>query len=791
MMNSPNILKKKVDRPGKVTQHKKIKNGVECHCEGGVKLRVTVITPDIVRFRYALDGPYPADFSYALDPNYIPRAGKYTLTSTRDELRIQTERVAVNINTSDLKVTISDLGGNTICEDKKGYTYVRDYHGCAAVSMSKKIQAREAYYGLGDKPTELNLRGKHLMNWGTDAYDYQKNTDPLYKNIPFYYGLHKGIGYGIFFDNTFRSRFDFGSKTKNELTFAAEGGEMNYYYIAGPQLMDVCERYTMLTGTPDMPPMWALGFQQCRWSYYPEKRVKAIATKMRKLKIPCDAIYLDIDYMDGYRCFTWDQKKFPNPKRMVKDLKKQGFKTVVMIDPGIKIDEDYFVYKEAIENNYFCRRPDGPIAKGIVWPGYCHFPDYTHPEVREWWGTLYKDLITKMGVDGVWNDMNEPALFQVETKTLPEDVMHHYDGHMGSHAKTHNVYGMQMARATFDGIKKLMRGNRTLVITRSGYAGFQRFSSAWTGDNTASWEHIWVADVQCQRLSISGVSFCGSDIGGFIGNPTGEMMVRWIQLGIFHPFCRIHSQGEDADQEPWSYGTKYTKIIRRYLELRYELLPYMYTAFYHYHKLGTPMLIPLVFAAQEDTKTKDRDHEFLCGPDLLTLPITEANQKTTKVYLPDGIWYHYMTHKAYKGGKEYKLHFELDEIPLFAKAGAIIPHYPSQEYVDQNVIHNIKLHVYYTDGKVQSTFYEDNHTNYDYEDNAFRLSTFTNSGSSRQISISQKVEGKYIPIWTTFTLRLIGLPFDKYDTWADGVLVDSKEMKVPANFKKIVIKAKK
>ena len=407
---------------------------------------------------------------------------------------------------------------------------------------------------------------------------------------------------------------------------------MNYYFIYGPQMSQVVKAYTNLTGTPELPPMWAMGYHQSKWSYYPESNVRAIAKNFRKMRIPCDAIYLDIDYMDGFRCFTWDKSRFPNPKKMISDLEEKGFKTVVMIDPGIKIDKDYWVYQEAIENDYFCKRADGAFMKGKVWPGECNFPDFTNPQVREWWAELYKEMMSEIGVHAVWNDMNEPAVMEVPTKTAPLDTRHDYDGHPCSHRKAHNVYGMQMVRATYEGIKKYVYPKRPFVITRAAFAGTQRFSSTWTGDNVATWEHLWIANVQAQRMCMSGYSFVGSDIGGFAEQPNGELFARWIQLGVFHPFCRVHSSGDHGDQEPWSFDDEVTNIVRKFIELRYQLLPYLYTMFYRYSKEGVPMLKPLVHFDQEDHQTHFRTDEFIFGEQILICPVHEPNAQGRRMY---------------------------------------------------------------------------------------------------------------------------------------------------------------
>ncbi|MGA0233446.1 MAG: TIM-barrel domain-containing protein, partial [Saprospiraceae bacterium] len=490
-------------------------------------------------------------------------------------------------------------------------------------------------------------------------------------------------------------------------------------------------------GKPERPPMCALGFQQCKWSYYPESEVMEVAHTMRKWQIPCDAIYLDIDYMDGFRCFTWDNQKFPDPKGMIDQLNDIGFKTMVIIDPGIKVDKNYPIFTEALEKGYFCRRPDGHFVMGKVWPGECYFPDFTKPEVREWWAGLFKELIEEQGVAGVWNDMNEPALFEVESKTFPDDVMHDYDGNLCSHRKGHNVYGMQMARATADGVKRFGGGKRPLIITRSGYSGMQRYSSVWTGDNIASWEHLWLAGVQAQRLSISGVSFAGSDIGGFIQQPSGELFVRWIQLGIFHPFCRVHSSGDHGDQEPWSFGEKYTLLFKKFVELRYRLLPYIYTTFYQYHSKGIPMLRPLVFYDQRDRHNHNRDHEFLCGPNLLVVPVVNDGAQSRSMYLPKGTWYNYWDNKAAEGKKELVVSADLSSFPFFVKAGTVLPLYPVQQYTDEKVIDTVSLKAYYLAGEYQSEWYEDAHTGQEYKEGGYCLSVFSMNGKSQDLELVQ------------------------------------------------------
>ncbi|MCK5441383.1 MAG: glycoside hydrolase family 31 protein [Maribacter sp.] len=747
--------------------------------ENGVILQITVLRNSALRFRYATEHVFQPDFSYAISENASKGYNHLVINETNTEYLIETSKIRVLVDKKTLRVQISDLEGNIINEDELGFHWEENHeYGGNTVKMSKITQNSESYYGMGDKATHSNLKGKRVNNWCTDQYAYGKDQDPLYKAIPFYIGLHNNTTYGIFFDNTFRTHFDFAHERRHVTSFWADGGEMNYYFFYGPEMSKVVKAYTNLTGTPELPPMWAMGYHQSKWSYFPESNVKALANKFRELRIPCDALYLDIDYMDGFRCFTWDKKKFPDPKRMISELNEDGFKTVVMIDPGIKIDKDYSVYQEAMENDYFCKRGDGPYMRGKVWPGECHFPDFTNPEVREWWAGLYKEFMTELGVHAVWNDMNEPAVMEVPSKTAPLDTRHNYDGHPCTHRKAHNVYGMQMVRATFEGIKKYVYPKRPFVITRSAYAGTQRYSSTWTGDNVATWEHLWIANVQMQRMCMSGMSFVGSDIGGFAEQPNGELFARWIQLGIFHPFCRVHSSGDHGNQEPWSFDSDVTDIVRKYIELRYQLLPYLYTMFWNYSKHGEPMLQPLVYFDQEDTQTHFRTDEFIFGQQILVCPIQEPNAQGRRMYIPRGKWYNFWNNKVVEGGKEKWVEADIDKIPLFIKEGAMIPKYPVQQYVGELIIDELLIDVYFKLGKESSMVYEDEQDGYDYKKGRYALRNFKLHGKENELNIQQFKDGTFITSYKTFKLNLHGLPFKVTSVEVDNESVSLEDIKL-------------
>jgi alpha-glucosidase len=768
--------------PSNIIKFDKEVDTINFYTANNVILRITVLRDSLLRFRYTTKGYFNNDFSYAIDTNQSHGYNQLELVENEAFYIITTSKIICKVAKVDAKISITDLNGFVILEDEKGFHWEECYEfGGNYVKMSKQSKEAECFYGLGDKATEFNLKGKRHENWATDQYAYDRDKEPLYKVVPFYIGLHHQISYGVFFDNTFKSYFDFCHEKRNVTSFWADGGEMNYYFFYGPKMSEVIKTYTHLTGKPEMPPLWALGFHQCKWSYYPESRVKEVAAEFRKRQIPCDAIYLDIDYMDGFRCFTWNKEYFPNPKQMVSELTADGFKTIVIIDPGIKIDPEYNVYQEALNKDYFCKRADGPYMKGKVWPGECNFPDYTKPEVREWWAGLFKELISDFGVKGVWNDMNEPAVMEVPTKTFPLDVRHDYDGNPCSHRKAHNIYGTQMARATYEGVKKYSYPKRPFVITRSAYSGAQRYSSSWTGDNQATWEHLWLANMQMQRLAISGMSFSGSDIGGFAYQPTPELFARWVQLGVFHPFCRVHSSGDHGEQEPWSFGDEVAEVVKKFVEIRYQLLPYIYTMFYKYVNDGDPMLQPLVYYDQEDTQTHYRADEFLFGSQILVCPIQEANAKGRRLYLPKGNWYNFWNNKIEAGKHEFWIDVAFDEMPIFIKEGAIIPKYPIQQYVGEKIIDQVTLDVYYKLGKEKSLFYDDAHDGYDYNKGRFALKTFRLNGKENELIIQCHTDGNFNSTYNYFLLNLIGLPFEIKALEVDNETITLSEVLVNRN----------
>jgi len=598
-------------------------------------------------------------------------------------------------------------------------------------------------YGLGQRTLGLDLRGNVCTNWNTDPRTYDTGDDPVNLCVPFLLVLHDGgrQGYGLFLRNTARSRFDLGAADPDVLSVEVEDEVLEYDLFYGPSLVEVLRQYTEETGRPPLFPLWSLGYHQSRWSYYPESRVRRLARDFREIyQVPCDAIHLDIHYMDGYRCFTWDPERFPDPAGLVADLHAQGFRVVTIIDPGVKADRAYWVFREGMERGMFCRYPDGRVAIGPVWPGDCAFPDFTDPKVRAWWGDLHRTLV-EVGVDGIWDDMNEPSLFGEDGATLPGPVRHDLDGQGGDHRRAHNVYGLNMARATYEGLLRLRPDRRPFVLTRSGWAGVQQYAAHWTGDNRSTWESLRLTVPMVLGLGLSGIPFTGADIGGFAGFATGELFTRWLQLTVFLPFFRAHTVFDSPDQEPWSWGEPYLSINRETIRLRYRLLPYLYTALWQATQTGLPIARPLFLAFQDDPATHSLEDQFLCGGALLVAPILEEGATRRTVYLPAGLWYDFWTDARYAGPAHIEVEAPLDRIPVFVRAGSVVPMGPEMEYVGQRPASPLTLHVY--PGEGESWLYEDDGETFAYRTGAYRLTRFEVSGGADRLELRREAEGTF------------------------------------------------
>jgi alpha-glucosidase len=630
---------------------------------------------------------------------------------------------------------------------------------------ARRIFPGEHFFGFGERTGPLDKRGTRLTLWNIDPPGpHGDKTWAMYASIPFFLSVreqHPPLTYGLFLDSPALTEFDLGAThpDRQTLSVGAGDGALTYYFFAGngeEAMQAILARYTELTGRMPLPPRWALGNHQCRWSYYPDGWVRTLAREFRARQIPCDALWLDIDYMDGYRDFTWHPQRFPDPQGLIAELHRQGFRVVTILDPGVKQDPGYHVYQEGVERGYFCATPDGQVFHGPVWPGMAAFPDFSRADARQWWGDQHAALLD-VGVDGIWDDMNEPTLtghFAPELavpwgSTLAPQVQHGANEDALPHAAFHNAYGAMMARATREGLERLRPDERPFVLTRSGYAGMQRYAALWTGDNASLWEHLRLAMPMCLNIGLSGVAFVGVDVGGFWGSGDGELLARWTQLGALLPFCRNHSGAHTALQEPWAFGEPYESINRRYLELRYRLLPYLTTLFHEAATTGAPIMRPLFWHSLNDQATWEIDDQFLLGRDLLAAPIYQQGSSARRLYLPAGEWASFWSGERWHGPGWVTVRAPLDELPLFVRAGAFLPLGPVMQHTAERPTDPLTLLLFVPadDGAGTSTLYDDDGISQNYQRGAFALRRFRSSwqASGRLAITLEEPEGAYRP----------------------------------------------
>jgi alpha-glucosidase len=710
---------------------------------GKGSIRLSILAKDLVRLRYSPTGVFEDDkYSWTLakqEAAWEPPSPKAVENALL--LQIQTGAVLIVIQKKPFRLAFVDPDGTIMCEDdsQKGMAVDK-----SDVRVWKALPPDMQFYGLGEKAGSFEKRGKVVTMFNSDFFRYQPDSDPLYQSIPFFYGVRKQKAFAIFFNNTYWSSFDLGKESHSSYSFGATGGELDYFYFHGPEPSKILERFTELVGRMPMPPRWALGYQQSRWSYYPETRVREIAQTFRQKNIPCDALYLDIHYMDGYRIFTWDKNRFPDPKKMVSDLAQDGFKIIVIMDPGIKQDSSYSTFTSGLAGDHFLKYKNGNLYLGDVWPGTCAFPDFSRESTRKWWGDEMKTY-RATGIRGWWTDMNEPSIFKGPMLTMNLDVVHDDFGRKTSHERNHNLYGMQMTKATYDAHRVLYPNDRPFVLTRASFAGGWKFAASWTGDNVSSWEHLQMGLSMCLGLSISGQPFVGTDIGGFVGDPEPELYTRWLQLGVFMPMMRSHSIEGSKDKEPFAYGDQFTEINKKTIEMRYRLLPYLYTAMHKASMTGLPPMRPFMATKILETEFTRTSNEFMFGDDIIVAPVLWKGVTKRSLRLPRGEWYDYYTGMKYRGLADVEVDAPLDRIPLFVRAGAIVPMQQVVQFTDQAPINPLTLKVFpHETGS--SDYYEDDGISFDYQKGVYFERTFTQkkTGSVHTITLT-KALGTYTP----------------------------------------------
>jgi alpha-glucosidase len=743
---------------GKAQSVERLPDGIELTA-GSAKLRITSFRPGVIRVRLAPQGSFAKDYSWAIvqRPEPVP----LLVIEEKSQIRMTAGDITVVIQTEPLSLSFTDGKGNVLLADEPNRPAASDGR---RVRTWKQLPLEEVFYGLGDKPGPLDRRGRAFTLWNSDTFGFQESTDPIYKSIPFFIGVRKAGAYGIFLDNTWRSSFDFGVESPDFFSFGAEGGELNYYYIAGPEPRKVLNAYTAMVGRSPLSPLWSLGYQQCRYSYFPEARVREIAATLRAKKIPADTIYLDIDYQEGYAPFTINRSYFPNFEKMVADLQDQGFHLITITDLHIKQNPNrgYAPYDSGMKNDVFVKNPDGSVYVGPVWPGDSVFPDFTLTRVRDWWGTLYKDFVG-MGVAGFWNDMDEPAVFRYPEKTMPLDVVHRLDdGTSLDHRAAHNIFGMQNVRATYEGVLKLRPDERPFVLTRAAYAGTARYAATWTGDNSATWNHLGMSTPMLLNLGLSGFPMVGDDIGGFANSPPADLLTRWYELGAFNPIFRNHAAKGTADREPWVNGPDHEAIRRRYIELRYQLLPYIYSQTEETSRTGIPLMRPVFLDYPEAAEFYHDDRDFLFGSDFFVAPVVREVLDAHAVALPPGEWYDYWTAERHAAKDQITLHPAIDEVPLFVRAGAIVPMQPVIQHTGERPNGPFELRVYLPSAGAAvncggSLYQDDGHT-FAYQKGEYLRVNYSCQVSTDFLSVVSTVDQTgYRPWWNSIQLSIFGL----------------------------------
>jgi alpha-glucosidase len=742
---------------GKVQRVEKLKDGVELTA-GPAKVRLTVFRDGLFRVCVAPNGTFPKDSSWAVIESPEPPALK--IEENQKEIRITAGSIVATVQRSPLLISFSDASGNVLLADEPSLPMA--WNG-QRVHAWKKMPLDENYYGLGDKAGPMNRRNRSFTNWNTDEFGWQESTDPLYKTIPFFIGLRKGVAYGVFFDNTYRSVFDFGKESQDFFSFGAEGGELNYYFIAGPDPKKIIEQYTAMTGRSPLPPLWTLGYQQCRYSYYPESRAREIVKTLRDKKIPADAIYFDIDYQQGNAPFTINREYFPAFENMISDFRSQGMHTILITDLHIKKNPNhgYAPYDSGMKNDMFVKNPDGSVYVGSVWPGDSVFPEFTLTRARDWWGGLYKEFVG-MGAAGFWNDMDEPALFLRADKTMPLDTVHRLDdGTSLDHRAIHNVFGMLNVQATYEGLRKLQPDERPFVLTRAAYSGAQRYAATWTGDNSSTWNHLKMSTPMLLSMGISGFPLIGDDIGGFAGSPTADLLTRWFEVGAFNPIFRDHTSKGTADQEPWVHGPEHEAIRRKYIELRYELMPYLYTGIEEASRTGLPLMRPVFLEYPQASDFYWDNRDFLFGRDFFVAPITTEMVDAEEISLPPGEWYDFWTAARLSSKERIALHPRLDEMPLYVRAGAIVPMQPVVQYTDEKPNGPLQLRVYLpntaSSNDCRGTLYQDDGHTFAYQRGEFLRVNYACQVSSGAASVTSSIEkNAYQPWWKNAEVTVYG-----------------------------------
>ncbi len=629
------------------------------------------------------------------------------------------------------------------------FTTTADGHSVATIHVGSNVDL----YGTGEVTGPLRRNGRTISLWNVDTPAYGVDGGShLYQSHPWVMGLRAdGTAFGIIADNTWKQTIT----TSDDVVFDSEGPAFRVVIIERESPQALMQSLVSLTGTMELPPLWALGYQQCRFSYHPDTRVKEIADLLRRHRIPSDVIWMDIHYMDSYKIFTFHPKEFSDPKGLNDYLHERNFKTVYMIDPGVKAEEGYFVDDQGTAGDYWVKDREGKPYVGNVWPGPCHFPDFTREDVRTWWATLYKDYMAT-GIDGVWNDMNEPSVFGGPGGTMPVDNRHE----MGSHLRFHNIFGLNMVRASRQGLLLANPNKRPFILSRSNFLGGHRYAATWTGDNLSSIDQMKLSVPMSLTLGLSGQPFNGPDIGGFCENVNAELLAQWTAMGVYFPFVRNHTIDGSVDQEPWAFGEEVLNSCRTAIERRYMLMPYVYTAFREASINGMPVMRPLFMADPKDRTLRSEDQAFLLGGDLMITPRWAENVAQPH----NGSW------QIVNLSSMSSFHDDLHQAELRQRPGSIIPMAQLAQSTAELRTDSLTLLVCLdTDGKACGQVYEDEGDGFSYRDGNYLLSRFDATLQKRLLTVTMTpAEGKMSETERTLRIGYVKNGRVQYSAWQHG-----------------------
>ncbi|MFW6252461.1 MAG: TIM-barrel domain-containing protein [bacterium] len=633
--------------------------------------------------------------SYAYSDSYDPVGDMYVDASDEGGYVVSAGVYRVIAGDAQTALRVIDTRDNAVLLQTGADVFT---FGRSRIGIEFEIGEEERVFGAGERMGFLDKRGKRYLNWNTDDPAIRETTDPLYQTVPFFTRWRRGgRSTGYFHDYPGVSWMDFDSTSEGRIRLHQADNRLSLFLCPGPDLSEVVRQYSGLTGTMELPPKWALGFHQSRYSYMNESEVWDLVSTFRTRRIPLDAVYLDIHYMEGYRVFTWNRESFPDPAAMTARLAEEGVRVVTIVDPGVKADNDYHVYRDGLARDVFARRSSGEVYHGAVWPGRAVFPDFTTDRAREFWADHHKALLGA-GVSGIWNDMNEPADFEGNELdrtmfTPPLDVVLEGDGRPKGHMHYHNAYALKMAEATHAGFAKYRPDERPFLLTRAGYAGIQKYAAVWNGDIDSSWHHLAQSIPMFLNMGLSGIPFVGSDIGGFQSNASPQLYTRWLQYAVFTPYMRAHSAVDTRPHEPWSFGSTVEERARDAINLRYGLLPYLYSVFAHTADSGLPVMSPMVLHWPDDERFHALWDQFMFGPSIMVAPVLYPDQKRRLVCVPAGLWYDFHSGAQVEGPADIVVNTPIEQIPAFVRAAAVIPMQRPVSHTGQEVS-TIELHCY-------------------------------------------------------------------------------------------------